>query len=254
MILLAYYDRDPVGHNTVDLLEPYLLEATHVDKFKIVQLSEAPIYATESELPKAELVMFISKHSSAKGVTSFTVHSCGNWGESADLGGKPKALCRSDPIAMWKLLNVIKKENRYEGVAVTYEATHHGPLIEKPCLFVEVGGNEAALKNKDYASVLAKSIRRAITEVNQPIPKVAIGIGGTHYPEKFTRMALNDGVAFSYIMSRYNVANTDMLNKAVSMSTTMPEFAAIEWKSIKADERKKVIDVLDAIGLRYERI
>ena len=254
MISLAYYDGDPVGHNTIEALERQLSEAGSPNKFRIVQLDEAPIYTDGSKLVGSDLVMFISKHSSEKGVTSFTVHSCGNWGESADLGGKPKALCRADPIAMWRLLNFIKRENIYEEAAVTYEATHHGPLIDVPCLFVEVGGNDAALNNKGYADVLARSIGKSLDETGTQIPKVAIGIGGLHYPNKFTRMALEGGVAFSYIMSRHSIANMDMLQKAANMSTVKPEFAAIEWKSIRSGDREEVISTLDAIGLRYERI
>ncbi len=253
MITLAYYDKDPVGNNTVEWLESHEDGMSH-GMFRIVKLDEAPIYSNSSKLDGAELVMFISKHSSAKGVASFTVHSCGNWGDSADRGGKPKTLCRSDPIAMWKLLVAIRDVNTYDEVAVTYEATHHGPTIDLPCLFVEVGGNETTIGNRSYAEVLAKAIRKSIIDADVRKPRIAIGIGGLHYPVKFTKMALENETAFSYIMSRYNVNNTDMLQKAINMSTVKPDFAAIEWKSLRAEERKAVIDALEAIGLEYERI
>ncbi len=256
MILLAYYDGDPVGHNTAEWLRSYddVIGGNH--DYQMVQLDEAPIYTDGGKLSGSDLVVFISKHSSAKGVSSFTVHSCGNWGTSADLGGLPKNLCRSDPIAMWKMLVSLKKENTYDDVAVTYEATHHGPSIDVPCMFVEVGGNEAALNNKGYANVLARAIRRSITDVDTDAgkPKIAIGIGGMHYPEKFTRLALEGKMAFSYIMSRYNIGNVDMIERAVNMSTIRPEVAAIEWKSLKAGEREAALGALDAIGLQYERI
>ncbi|MGI0134033.1 MAG: D-aminoacyl-tRNA deacylase, partial [Candidatus Micrarchaeaceae archaeon] len=82
----------------------------------------------------------------------------------------------------------------------------------------------------------------------------AVGIGGTHYPEKFTGLALKGAYAFSHIMSRHYVENVDMIGDAVERSDKRAEIAIIEWKSIKAADRERVIGKLNELGIEYERI
>jgi D-aminoacyl-tRNA deacylase len=204
-------------------------------------------------LVKAELVVFLSKHSSAKGVASFTTHAEGNWSDEAKFGGRPKSLGMSSPINMMAMLKAMKKRNT-TGIPVMYEATHHGPLLDTPSLFVEIGGDEDAVKNKDYAGVIADSVVGMISEGDRDHNKVAIGIGGSHYPEKFTRLASEGKYAFAHMMPKYQIENIDMLQKAIERSDSAVEIAVIEWKSIKAVDRDMVVKKLEELGLDYERV
>jgi len=202
---------------------------------------------------KTDLVAFLSKHSSAKGVAPFTVHAEGNWSEEAKFGGKPKSLSVSSPVNMMAVLKSVKKFNGTD-VPVMYEATHHGPLLNTPSMFVEIGGDENAVRSKEYAGIIANSVVAMLSDGDRDYDKVAIGIGGTHYPEKFTSLALEGRYAFAHMMPRYQIGNVDMLQKAMERSDMEVEVAVIEWKSIKAVDRDMVIKRLEELGLDYERV
>ncbi len=197
-------------------------------------------------------IMFLSRHSSAKGIPSFTVHAEGNWSMDNRLGGMPKELSVSSPTGMLDTLAAIGRLNA-TGMQVTYEATHHGPMLDVPSYFVELGGDEAAISNAKYAELLAEAIADSMRH-GAEYGKIAIGIGGTHYPEKFTRLGLEGRYAFGHIMSRHYTGCADMIEKAVLRCDSKTEIAVIEWKSIKAGERKRVVEELNKMGLDYERI
>ncbi len=197
-------------------------------------------------------IVFLSRHSSSKGVPSFTVHAEGNWSEDSHLGGRPKELGVSSPSGMLNALAAIGRINP-TGMQVTYEATHHGPLLNVPSYFVELGGDEATISNARHAELLANAIADSM-EHHAEYEKVAIGIGGTHYPEKFTRLGLEGRYAFGHMMSRHYAGCADMIEKAAMRSDSKTEIAVIEWKSIKAEERKRVVEELDRLGLDYERV
>ncbi|MGI0133343.1 MAG: D-aminoacyl-tRNA deacylase, partial [Candidatus Micrarchaeaceae archaeon] len=92
-----------------------------------------------NEMLDTDLMVFLSRHASEKGLASFTAHSLGNWSDEARFGGRGKCLSVAAPEFMLKVLHGLKKNNS-TGIPVTYEATHHGPLIDTPSLFVELGG------------------------------------------------------------------------------------------------------------------
>ena len=200
-----------------------------------------------------DFIVFPSRHSSAKGVATFTTHAEGNWSDDAEFGGRAKALSMAAPIRMLAMLKAMKETNTTD-IPVMYEATHHGPFLDTPSFFVEVGGNKETVESVKFAGGVAESIVGMLRDGSREYGKVAIGIGGTHYPEKFTRLALEGKYAFAHMMPRYQAGNLDMLQKAVERADSEVELAVIEWKSIKADDRDKIIGRLGELGLDYERV
>lgn len=200
-----------------------------------------------------DVLMFLSKHSSARGIASYTVHAEGNWSDDAPLGGKAHSLSVAAPREMLATLSAIEGIN-VEGVATTYEATHHGPLVDVPSFFVELGGNDSTVANLALAEKLADAIYKSLEGGETSFNEVAIGIGGMHYPNKFTKLALQGKYAFSHIMPKYYTGNTDMLGSAIERSSIRAEKAVIEWKSIKAGERNNIIGKLAELGIDYERV
>lgn len=222
----------------VDMLE---LTGLHIDAYYL-------------DLYKADLIIFLSKHSSSKGMPSFTTHAEGNWSDKAELGGMPHQLSYSSPLSMLQLLTSMKGLNS-TALDVTYEATHHGPLLKTPSLFVELGGNEEVMKNKDYLSIVVESVVKFINgESESDFSKIVVGIGSNHYPGKFTSIALGRRYAFAHIMSKYYVSEYEMLDQAFDRSVPKPESAVVDWKSISSEERDKIINKLNALGMDYERI
>ncbi|MGC8669684.1 MAG: D-aminoacyl-tRNA deacylase [Candidatus Micrarchaeia archaeon] len=197
----------------------------------------------------ADLLVILSKHSSQMGVPSMSVHATGNWSDEAKLGGEPRKLSVAAPVRMHALIVELNALNKNPGIEVTYEATHHGPLLNTPSLFAEIEEHSFSQEN---AEVMARAVIESLQK-NADL-KIAVGIGGTHYPKKFTSMALNNGYAFSHIMPKYYVDNVDMLEEAINRSEPVAKTAVIDWKSLNAKKRDMVIAKLDEIGIRYERI
>jgi D-aminoacyl-tRNA deacylase len=198
-----------------------------------------------------DVAVLLSMHSSARGVEVFTVHPEGNWGDDANLGGKPKMLSTASPANMLSMLKAISKKSG--GLQATYEATHHGPLLDTPSFFVEVGGSERAVNSKELAGVLAGAIADFLGGGKAEYGKVAIGIGGTHYPGKFTRLALEGRYAFAHMMPKYSI-HGDMLRQAIERSDVQVEKAVIEWKSLNAGQRNEIVQKLEETGIDYEKV
>ncbi len=199
-----------------------------------------------------DCIIFLSRHSSTAGVPAFTVHPEGNWSAEAKIGGRPRTLSVASPPWMLRVLSSMKRNNT-TGIPVTYEATHHGPLLSTPSLYAEIGGNQDVWADKGLASVLSRSVVEAIdTEV--AYDKVALGIGGLHYADKFTRLALEGKFAFGHIMPKYYAGEVGMIEQAISRSIPRPDVAAIEWKSLKSNQRDVIIAKLDELGLDHVRV
>ncbi|MEM4097771.1 MAG: D-aminoacyl-tRNA deacylase [Candidatus Micrarchaeaceae archaeon] len=269
MIGIICSTADPASMNMEKwLISHYALEENASGKAKSYCGNGLCVYEINGELINADFVdelgidvaYFASRHSSAKGVSAFTTHPTGNWGSEAMLGGKPKALSVAAPLQMLGVLNELRKLSaQVEGMQVVYEATHHGPLLKTPSLFVELGGNFETVNNAGLAAIPANAIIRSM-DSEPEFSKVAIGIGGTHYPSKFTELALKKGYAFAHMLPKYAMLNADgtdnfaMLESAVFQSAVKPEIAVIEWKSLNSKLREMALAELEKIGMDYERV
>jgi len=214
----------------------------------MLELNTSLLEAEPLDGLNTDLIIFLSKHSSSKGIPAFTVHATGNWSGEATLGGKPKELSTAAPLYMHAVLKALKELNDNESMSVTYEATHHGPLLKTPSMFTEI---EEHSYNEHNAVIAASAVAKGL--LNAEKLRVAIGIGGMHYPQKFTSLALSGRYAFSHMMPKYYIDDTDMLSEAVERSLPKADIAVIDWKSTNAAQRDKIINELSKIGIIYER-
>jgi len=160
---------------------------------------------------KLKLAIFVSRHRSKTGSPTLTTHPIGNFAE-AKFGGKPKTLVESSPILMTQVLRVIKKNAMQAKLyhKICFEVTHHGPYMNIPTLFVEVGSSEEEWKKQEPANIISKSILETLSifnykeEIIDDIP-VLIGIGGGHYAPRFTDVALGKNVAFGHMIPTYQI-------------------------------------------------
>ncbi|EQD77578.1 D-aminoacyl-tRNA deacylase, partial [mine drainage metagenome] len=95
-----------------------------------------------------ENIIYLSKHSSSKDISSLTVHPMGNF-ETAVLGGQMGKLSLASPELMCDTLRRIREQYKGEKFSVTLEATHHGPLSNVPGFFAEIGTTEKDWKDQD---------------------------------------------------------------------------------------------------------
>ena len=187
----------------------------------LITIEELHIYAEEIDKKweekndgKIDNIIFLSKHKAASGRPSLTVHPIGNWG-SADYGGKEGRISGATPEWMTGLLLNIR-ENRIDGYDVCFEATHHGPLLETPTMFLEIGSSETEWVKREPAEALIISLlnlKRA-NGIN------VIGIGGGHYAPRFTEAAFSHEVCFGHMVANYgvNVLTSDLIERAIEYS------------------------------------
>ena len=145
---------------------------------------------------KPDLVVFLSKHRSESETPSLTVHPIGNVGPAA-FGGRPGTLVPTAPRAMTETLHAVRREAEGLPYAVTFEATHHGPLLETPAFFIEAGSTE-----KEWREVrAAEALMRALLTVEPRASPIAVGVGGGHYVPRLTDVALSRDVAFGHLLA-----------------------------------------------------
>lgn len=198
---------------------------------------------------KPDLVVFPSRHSSASGMPALTVHTLGNY-NSADLGGKPGTLVPSCPHEMSNALRLIKKRNDMPEFNVCFEATHHGPFLETPTYFIEIGSDEGSWGRKDAAALQASIISDVDRESDYP---VMIGIGGGHYCPRFTEVALTMKADFGHVLPNYQMEGHDdediarMMRLAMEGSETRLGF--LHRKSMKGAQATRLRGIAESIGL-----
>ena len=223
------------------------------------------IYTENLNLEKInqyDFVIFASKHSSLKSgkkQKTLSVHSPGNFKEAL-LGGESEKICISSALFQKKLfenLNKISKNyNMQEKYQVTLECTHHGPLINKPCVFIEIGPTETEWKDRKAAFVIAKTISSTIEDFKEnPYHEIVIGIGGPHYCPNFNKIQFKSNYAISHIISGYNLPLTEqMILEAIQKTREEVDLVILDWKGIaNSQERERIIKILDKNYLRYKK-
>ena len=161
---------------------------------------------------KPDAVVYVSKHRAASGQDSLTVHPIGNW-QSAEFGGRPGEVVPASPGLMTDALRRVAAAASTIGFPATFEATHHGPYLETPTFYVEVGTSPASWQDSRAAAILA----RAVLAVSDPGDPVALGVGGGHYVPRITEVALARRIAFGHLVPSHalDAPNYAALERAV---------------------------------------
>lgn len=202
-----------------------------------------------------QLIVFVSKHRSISGIPTLSVHAPGNLG-AAELGGLSRRVSISPASVMKDTLLEMTRfaEDGKLNYQISYECTHHGPSLEVPTMFAELGSSLKQWKDKKAAEVIAHAIMIAISK-GSSYP-TSIGIGGPHYNKKFTRIALSTPKAFGHIISKYALPQIDieMIKHCIEQTLENVESAILDWKGIKGADKKRLIPALNAIELPLERV
>ncbi len=198
---------------------------------------------------KVEDVVFMSRHSAASGMPTLTVHPIGNY-KGADLGGKQRALVKSTPHLMTHALRKISEMNDTTEYGVSFEVTHHGPYLETPTMFIEIGSEETHWGDEHAADILADVILSADKEDGDP---VVIGVGGGHYAPRFTELALTKKVNIGHMVPAYQLKDSsdDEISEMImnASKATDTECVYVHRKSMKGAEERRINGIIDTLGL-----
>jgi D-aminoacyl-tRNA deacylase len=228
-------------------------------KVEMVTLDQESVYAQNliDFFTNTELVIFISRHSSASGTPTLSVHTPGNLGE-AELGGLPRNVSISPANAMRDVLAnmALLKEEMHLRYDVCYECTHHGPSLNVPAMFAELGSSQKQWSDLKAAEAVARAVIKSIESFGKSKAKAVLGIGGPHYNAKFTRIALESETAFGHMIPKYALpyADAEVLKQCVEKTLEKVECAFLDWKGIKGEDKPKILEMLDDAGLRFEKV
>lgn len=272
MILLVASERDIASMNIAKkLLEKYDFEETS-EKFdenpiyslklrnreiRLVYAKQDLIYTQDiTERFKPELIIYISRHSSASGKPTLSTHTPGNLTQNASYGGLPRKVSVSPANAMRNALKEMERLRRewsleYE---VCYECTHHGPSLDVPAMFVELGSSPSEWRDLKAAEAVAHAAIKAAVSDERCI--AALGVGGPHYNFKFTRIALSEDLAFGHIIPKHLVGAVDdeVLRQCVERTLEKVELAVLDWKGIKGADKQPLMEKLNNMGLEVRRV
>ena len=252
---IAYGKQDPAGNNIVQQLK----KISFTPQIPIIQLKKHPIYSENinklPELRNIDFLIFASTHRSEKNQPSLSVHAPGNW-RGAKLGGKPGKTCNtSSQVLKYLFQQLNKNAQELEDYQITLECTHHGPLIDLPCCFIEIGSTEKQWKDEQAGKIIAKTILSLQNFKPNKNLISTIGIGGPHYCQGFNKIQLNSNYAISHIIPQYSLPLTEnMLKQAEQKTTEQVKTILLDWKGCgKSERRQEVVKIIEKLGLNYER-
>jgi len=191
----------------------------------------------------AELALVLSPHRSETRRPCLTVHTSGNWCEKAGMGGEPNKLSLSNPPLMRGLLMNLHAINSSIGLGfeVCYEADHHGPTLDIPYTFVEVGSSEEQWNDKRACDAVADAVLDSIRK--QDRPKAFFGIGFGHYMPSITKHVINGEDAAGHMLPSYSFGCLDegMFLQGVERNIGgKADYVLLEKKAFNSSQRKMV--------------
>jgi len=223
---------------------------------KLVFINQETIWAqyiTDHLTP--QLVIFVSRHSGVAGIPTLSVHTPGNLTEKAEFGGLPRKISVSPANAMKNALsemNTLAKEMslNYE---VSYECTHHGPSLDVPTMFAELGSSPTQWKDLRAAEAVAHATMVAVLKKSD-YPAV-LGVGGPHYNRKFTEIALSTSKAFGHVIPKWATpyVDSEIVRQCVQRTLERVESVVFDWKGMKGADRERMANALKELDVPVEK-
>lgn len=223
-------------------------------RVSLIQSDEDSLFSGElAEQVDADTIIFATRHQSAEKKPCLSCHVPGNW-SSADYGGEEGKVCIAPGSLLKEFYLRLKANNNLDGFETTLECTHHGPLITKPCIFVEIGSCEDDWKRKDAGMIIAKTISDVLF-LDVPEYKVVFGVGGPHYCNNFNKLNERTEYAVGHVCPKYMIGkfSAELLSEALEKNLEKVELIAIDWKGLGAD-KDKVMSLIESSGIKYDRI
>ena len=206
----------------------------------------------------ADLIVILSRHSGVPGRPIITTHVSGNFGD-APFGGDPHTLSVACPPFMKVFLQESERRAQEIGFDVGFEPTHHGPTLDTPLAFVEVGCSAEEWSNRNAAKVVVDSslaaLRRLISQGFAGFT-YAVGFGGPHINGYFTKIQLrSQEFAIGHVLRRHDSesASEEAVRLAFKRNFGTTEVAIVDWKGLRGKERSRILGVLEEMGVRVMR-
>jgi D-aminoacyl-tRNA deacylase len=229
-------------------------------------------------------VLVLSRHVSASQTPALTLHAIGvpgetPHGEPGQAGGLKGAVVPPSPrfAPLYRaMLDLARARGLDEEFDLTLEATHHGPLLERPTLYIEIGSTIEQWERREAADVWAEVISRNLGLSGQPPVEwqpggdVMIGLGGGHYAPRHKAVLSESELWAGHILANYALpfeepdgdsapAGAWRHSLEVSVRATREAFpggnlfAHLDRKSFKAWQRSAILELLSELDVPVRR-
>jgi D-aminoacyl-tRNA deacylase len=257
MELLVAFRDDPAGHNMAKFISKNMdgnNEFFHSENFDLLIIDTPSISADWLEEKfNYDGFVFLSKHAAESGKLALTCHSTGNF-STAEFGGNPGQIAIPHPQMQKSYMkNLWSEKDHFSEFQITIEATHHGPTaLNKPTMFIEIGTTDNEWKNVGLCDSVAEIVIKTMNQKKTNHP-VAICIGGTHYPEKFTNELIHGEFALGTVIPKHALDYLDdklfshILERNQQVST-----ALIDWNGL-GKNKQKIIDLLSKNNIEMRK-
>jgi D-aminoacyl-tRNA deacylase len=197
----------------------------------------------------ADFIIFASKHRSKVPTKTLSIHTIGNFNK-AEFGGKHETICPSNALVFKHFFQILKEQNNSD-YEVTMETTHHGPYIETPSIFIEIGSEESDWENKQAGKIIANTIEKAIKTFKQQKKKIAFGIGGPHYCPNFNNIQLGEEYSIAHLIPEYALPiSKDIITQIIKKTTPKPSYVILDWKGLGGSNQKnRLLNLLESFDL-----
>ena len=242
---------------------------------------------------KLEELIFLSRHAAVSGQPSLTIHPIGNPGQPfaadeevrAAHGGVPGRCVSPSPRMaplFRQLYKAVQKAGLAEAFEVTMEATHHGPWLAHPSMFVEIGSKEEDWGREDAARVWAdvldqnlglsaadgsSSSSSSSSNSSSSSKPVVVGVGGGHYTPKMNDLLRHrEDVLLGHVLPSYCFnGSAEYWQRGVEEAIRATRAAYegeedrkdvklcvyIDQKAFKSAPRQALVEYLEAKGISY---
>jgi len=220
----------------------------------LYSIDKLHIYAEniDKTIPE-DILIFATTHSSKEKVPSLSCHVPGNWGK-AELGGKDNQLCIA-PALLLKKAYLELKNHHLPDHQVTLEVTHHGPYLEKPVMFIEIGSSKEHWGDRKAGEIIAHTIMKLVDGNDLQNQKVAVGIGGTHYCYNFNKVVERTDIAIGHVCPKHSLEDfsEEMLKQAISQTKEVVDLILIDWKGL-GGEKEKIKSIVEKFDIETKKI
>jgi len=233
--LIILSRQDPVAKGVAALLGQGEATSWHVDGAVVRRLEQGeltlwrePLHIFDSALNGAlppelaqrlRAVVFPSMHRSESGTICLTVHAVGNLTEDTAMGGLPRAVNPVPARLMTAAFLHLREEGMKIGIETTFEGTHHGPFLQYPSFFVEIGSSQAEWENQEVHQAISRILLDLSDEETRGDP-IVVAVGGGHYMPRFKDLVRSKSVAFAHLIPSHNLLAVDeVLAKEVVRSS-----------------------------------
>lgn len=256
-IALAYSKRDPAGSGIANKIRDLAGEEFRLPdkKCEILELDREVLYLREDLFLGFDYLIVLSKHKGTPDHPIFTAHAPGNFG-TAKYGGDHFKLSIAIPSLMKEYLIAANKRAEEIGYWVGFEPTHHGPTLDLPTAFLEIGCDERAWSDEDGLRVASESILEAIESWRDGKFIAVIAFGGPHVNEHFTKIELFTKFAIGHAVRKLDAewVDEEMVRQAVVRSSEPVNHAIVDNKGLRGEDRERIEEALRNLGINVLRV